>query len=317
MWFRNLRLYRLTKPFKLSAQQLNGQLESQAFHDCPRLQPFSYGWVAPLGRLGQELVHAANGRMLLCARREEKILPAGVIRDMVQDKVAQLEDERMRRVSRREKNLIRDDLLQELMPRALSRCTHTFAYIAPQEGWVVIDVSSQTRAEELLALLRKSLGSLAVVPLAVNQAPAAVMTRWLVERRLPPNFSLGSECVLRDSDETAAVVRCRNQDLLSTEIGTHIEAGKQAIRLSLVWNGGLSFVLDEDMSIKRLRFADVSEEKLDATDAEDAAARFDNDFAIMTLELARFIPQLLESFGGVNEDQDAGATTEDGDLVAA
>jgi len=317
MWFRNLRLYRLTKPFQMSAEQLNGALESQAFHDCPRLQPFSFGWVSPLGRQGQQLVHAANGRMLICARREEKILPAGVIRDMVQDKVAQLEEERQRKVSRREKNMIRDELLQELMPRALCRSTHTFAYIAPQEGWIITDVSSQTRAEELLALLRKSMGSLAVVPLAVNQSPAAIMTRWLIERRLPQEFDLGGECVLRDIDDVSGIVRCRNQDLLSPEIGTHIEAGKQVIRLSLVWKGGLSFVLDEDMSIKRLRFADLIEEQLADIGDDDEAARFDNDFAIMTLELARLIPLLLEQFGGVNEDQSAASASERGDLVAA
>jgi len=295
-------------------EQLNGKLESQAFHDCPRLQPFSFGWVSPLGRQGQQLVHAANGHMLICARREEKILPAGVIRDMVQDKVAMLEEERLRKVSRREKNMIRDELLQELMPRALSRSTHTFAYIAPQDGWIVIDVSSQSRAEELLALLRKSLGTLEVVPLAVNQAPAAIMTRWLTERRLPQGFELGGECVLRDSEEVSGIVRCRNLDLLSDEIGAHLEAGKQVVRLALAWAGGLSILLDDDMSVKRLRFTDVMQEQ--ATDvADDEAARFDNDFAIMTLELARFIPLLVEQFGGVNEDADQ--ETVNGDLVAA
>ena len=89
------------------------------------------------------------------------------------------------------------------------------------------------------------------------------------------------------------------------------------IRLSLIWQGGLSLVLDEDMSIKRLRFADVIEEKAADISDDDEAARFDNDFAIMTLELARFIPVLLEQFGGVNEDQDADTVTEAGDQVAA
>jgi recombination associated protein RdgC len=315
MWFRNLRFYRLTRPFDLSAEQLNERLESQAFHECPRMQPFSFGWVSPMGRQGRQLVHAANGHLLLCARREEKILPAGVIRDLVQDKVAALEEERQRKVSRREKNQIRDELLQELMPRALCRSIQTFAYIAPQAGWIVIDASSQTRAEELLALLRKSLGSLAVVPLAVNQAPAAIMTRWLSERRLPQGFEPGGECVLRDSDDVAAVVRCRNQELLGQEIAAHLEAGKQVIRLALVWGGTLSIVLDEDMSIKRLQFTDVIKEKAAEVGDSDEAARFDSDFAIMTLELARFIPVLLEAFGGFNED--AGQQADSGDLVAA
>ena len=304
MWFKNLRLYRFSKPFTLTAEQLNEQLEQQAFHDCPRMQPFSYGWTSPMGRHGSLLAHAANGRMLICARKEEKILPAGVIRDMVQEKVDALEDERMRKVGRRERNMIRDEILQELTPRALCRSAYTYAYIAPQDGFIAIDVTSQGRAEELLGLLRKTLGSLAVVPLVVQQSPAAVMTRWLSEQSVPEGFGLGSECVLRDIGEEAGVVRCRNQELLGSEIGAHIDAGKQVIRLALQWNGVMSLVLDDDMSVKRLRFSDVVEEKAADIDAEDEAARFDNDFAIMTLELARFIPVLVDLFGGVEEFDD-------------
>jgi recombination associated protein RdgC len=301
MWFKNLRLYRFTKPFMLTAEQLNEQLEQQAFYDCPRLQPFSYGWAPPLGRHSTLLTHAANGRILLCARKEEKILPAGVIRDMVQDKAAALEDERMRKVSRRERNMIRDEILQDLMPRALCRSVYTYAYIAPQDGVLVIDVTSQARAEELLGLLRKTLGSLAVVPVSVQQAPAAVMTRWLSERAVPEGFALGGECVLRDIGEEAGIVRCRNQELLGSEIRAHIDAGKQVVRLALQWNGLLSLILDEDMTIKRLRFTDVVEDQVADIAGDDEMARFDNDFAIMTLELARFIPMLVEVFGGIEE----------------
>ena len=314
MWFKNLRLYRLTRPFKLTAEQLNEQLEQQAFYDCPRLQPFSYGWAPPMGRHGRLLAHAANGRILLCARKEEKILPAGVIRDMVQDKVAGLEEERMRKVGRRERNMIRDEILQDLMPRALCRSSHTYAYIAPEEGILVVDVTSQVRAEELLGLLRKTLGSLAVTPVAVQQAPAAIMTRWLTERAVPEGFGLGSECVLRDIGEDAGIVRCRNQELLGSEIRAHLDAGKQVVRLAMQWNGVLSLVLDEDMSIKRLRFSDIVEEQAADITGDDEAARFDNDFAIMTLELARFIPALTELFGGL-EDTDSDQRADN--LVAA
>jgi recombination associated protein RdgC len=220
---------------------------------------------------------------------------------MVQDKAAALEDERMRKVSRRERNMIRDEILQDLMPRALCRSVYTYAYIAPQDGVLVIDVTSQARAEELLGLLRKTLGSLAVVPVSVQQAPAAVMTRWLSERAVPEGFALGGECVLRDIGEEAGIVRCRNQELLGSEIRAHIDAGKQVVRLALQWNGLLSLILDEDMTIKRLRFTDVVEDQVADIAGDDEMARFDNDFAIMTLELARFIPMLVEVFGGIEE----------------
>ncbi|OQX45537.1 MAG: hypothetical protein B0D86_03485, partial [Candidatus Sedimenticola endophacoides] len=36
--------------------------------------------------------------------------------------------------------------------------------------------------------------------------------------------------------------------------------------------------------------------------AEDAATRFDVDFALMSLELGRFIPRLIDTFGGIAEE---------------
>ncbi len=315
MWFKNLRLYRLTKPFALSAEELTDRLEQHAFYDCPRMQPSSYGWVSPMGRHGQLLVHAANGRIMICARKEEKILPATVIRDLVAEKVEDLEQERMRKVGRREKNTIKDEIIQELMPRALCRSMLTFAYIAPQDGFIAIDASSQVKAEEILGLLRKALGSLAVVPLSVAHAPAAIMTRWLTNSQsVPSGFELGSECVLRDSGEEASVVRCRNVDLQGHEIEAHIEAGKQSIRLAIHWKGLLSFLLDEDMSIKRLRFSDVVEDRVADGAGDDDAARFDNDFTLMSMELARLVPDLVELFGGLEELESSGLSD---DQVAA
>jgi recombination associated protein RdgC len=77
----------------------------------------------------------------------------------------------------------------------------------------------------------------------------------------------------------------------------HLRAGKQAVRLAVEWNQRLSCVLGDDLIIRRLRFADVLQEEA-ANSGEDAAALFDADFALMSLELAAFLPNLLEVFGG-------------------
>jgi len=54
----------------------------------------------------------------------------------------------------------------------------------------------------------------------------------------------------------------------------------------------LSFVLQDDLSIRRMRFdSAIMDEAGEAGD--DEVSRFDADFAIMTAELADFIPDLL------------------------
>ncbi|MEJ2347183.1 MAG: recombination-associated protein RdgC, partial [Gammaproteobacteria bacterium] len=164
MLFKNLRLYRLTAPFDLSPEQLHQHLLDRAFRACTSLEHFSYGWAPPLGRRGVQLVHAAGGYLLVCARREEKILPAAVIRDAVEEKAAAIEEQQGRPVRRRERSDLRDEMVQSLLPRALSRSTLTYAYIDPKGGWLVIDSANPRKADELVQLLRESLGTLALQP---------------------------------------------------------------------------------------------------------------------------------------------------------
>ncbi len=98
-------------------------------------------------------------------------------------------------------------------------------------------------------------------------------------------------------------MRCKGLDLQGDEIRNHLNAGMQVTKLSLTWDDSVSFVLDEELGIRRLKFGETLQDKLDDVDADDAAARFDAAFSLMTLELARLIPGLLEALGG--EDRSA------------
>ncbi len=71
--------------------------------------------------------------------------------------------------------------------------------------------------------------------------------------------------------------------------------------LSKCHSGQAPIVLQDDLSIKRLRFGDEILEQHNDIDSDDPYAAFDNDFSIMTLELSRFILRLLEMFGGENK----------------
>ena len=300
MWFSNLQLYRLTKPFTLSAELLAQQLEQHTFKPCGTLDLSSYGWVAPLGRDGAELVHAVGGYIMICARKEQKVVPATVVRERVQEKAEAIEAAQGRPVRRKERDTIKEEVIHTLLPHAFPRSTLTFAYIAPKENLIVVNAASAKRAEELLSCLRGSIGSLPAVAPSLAVAPSAVMTRWLNGDDVPYDFTLGDECELRDTVEDGGIIRCKRQDLTTEEIRVHLDAGKRAVKLAIDWQEHLSCVIQDDLTIKRLRFGDEILEQSHEADSDDAAAAFDNDFAIMTLELSRFIPRLLEVFGGEN-----------------
>jgi recombination associated protein RdgC len=301
MWFRNLRIYRLTRPFEADAAALEDALAGGRFSPCAGSEPWSLGWEPPLGEAGAPLVHAANGCLLVCARREEKVLPAAVVRERLAERAGEIETREGRPLGRQARTRLREDIVHELLPHAFARSTRVHAYVDPGRGWVVVDSPSPRRAEELIGLLRDGLGSLPVRPLAPRSDPPTVMTGWLLGRTDSAPFQAGDECELRDPSSDGAVVRCRRQDLGAEEVRGHLEAGKQVRRLAVSWGERLTCRIEEDLGLKQLRFPDVLLEEGAEAGGGDEAARLDADFALMSLELARFIPSLLEAFGGEAE----------------
>ena len=305
MWFRNLQVYRLGKAFDLTPEAFDERLRGAEFSGCKRMDMLTSGWTPPLGRAGRQLVHAANGYLMICARKEEKIIPAGVVKQLLDDKVAEIELAEDREIYRRERRRMKEDIIVNILPHALSRITDQCAYIDVRNRMMVVDAASPARAEALVSQLRTTLGRFAATPVSIKQSLSAVMTRWLNGEAMPGDLELGLECELRHPDPAGGVVSCRHQDLGAGEVRNHISNGKYAIKLALQWKDRLSFVLHEDMSIKRLRFEDIIKDARDDTVADDAATRFDLDFSLMTLELAEFLPQLFAMLGGEELSQEA------------
>jgi recombination associated protein RdgC len=297
MWFRNLQLYRLGQSFELTPELLDERLHASAFRGCGRMELVASGWASPLGRVGQQLVHAANGYIMVCMRKEEKILPAGVIRQLLDDKVAEVEAAESREIYRREKLRMKEEIIVDLLPRALTRISNLFAYIDVRHGLLVVDSPSASKAETLVSLLRNTLGRFPATPVQVRHSTTDAMTRWLSGEALPQGFTPMDECLLRHPDPDGGVISCKHQDLGAAEVRNHIRNGKFAVRLAMQWRERLSFVLHDDLSIKRLRFEDIvraAEQDVD----DDPLARFDQDFSLLVLELAEFLPALLAALGG-------------------
>ena len=296
MWFKNLYIFAFTKPFQWQEQDLEKQLNENLFTPCASTEISHFGWVNALGKHGQSTVHYANNNILLCARKEEKIVPAPVIKDMLEEKVSQHELEHSRSATKKEKEQFKEDILFQLLPRAFSRVTDTHGYISPAENIIVINTSSRAKAEDFLALLRKSLGTLPVTSPSPEIAPDELMTDWLTDKNIGDSFQLGMEAEFHAVGDDGAVVRVKNQDLGSDEIKSHLEADKYVVKLALEWDDAMSFILCDDLAIKRLKFFDVLQEQNDDIDKDDVVAKIDADFSLMAGEINRLVNELFAEF---------------------
>jgi recombination associated protein RdgC len=298
MWFRNLRAYRLPERLGLNAEAMAQRLESRPFTPCRPAQPLSAGWVAALDDSVESLVHAAGPYWLLRLKREEKLLPSSVIRDEVGSRVLQIQTAEARKVHRKERLQLTDEVTQDLMPRAFTRARSIEAMVFEKDGWLWVNNASAPRAEDFLSALREALGSLPAVLPVTRKNPAAVMSEWLLHDQLPEGFELGTEADLVEPGEEGGVVRARSMLLDCDEIRAHIESGKQVQRLALAWQGRLEFVLGADLVIRRLKFAEALTTAHDDIN-EDPLARRDADFLLMSETLAELWPALLQAFGGL------------------
>lgn len=129
-------------------------------------------------------------------------------------------------------------------------------------------------------------------------APTATLTDWVKTQEAAGDFHVLDECELRDTHEDGGVVRCKRQDLTSEEIQLHLTAGKLVTQLSLAWSDKLSFVLDDKLAVKRLRFEDLLQEQAEKDGGEDALGQLDASFTLMMLTFAEFLPALFEALGG-------------------
>lgn len=184
LWFKNLMVYRLSREVSLSADEMEKQLSAFSFTPCGSQDMAKTGWVSPMGSHSDALTHTVNGQIVICARKEEKILPSPVIKQELQDKIERLEGEQHRKLKKTEKDSLKDEVLHSLLPRAFSRFNQTFLWIDTVNDLIMVDAASAKRAEDTLALLRKSLGSLPVVPLTLENPIELTLTEWVRSKNI-------------------------------------------------------------------------------------------------------------------------------------
>lgn len=283
MLFKNAKFYNLTAAVNLA--EIESQLAELAFRPCGSMETSTMGWASPVPQ-GQALCHVANGFYTVALKKEERLLPSRVINRELSEKVEAIEAETGSPVGKKAQSDLKQEIITRLLPQAFTDHSCTYGTIIPESNLVIVNAPSDKAAEAFLAMLRKTLGSLPVVPL-VRHNISMDLTQWL-NCSTPAKVELLEEADLKATDDTGSTIKAKNTALDSEEIQQHLDAGKLVQKVGIEFDEAFTAVFDNDGSLKRIKFTDrVIEENSDIP-KDQVAAKFDADVVLGVSLLAQF-----------------------------
>ena len=240
-----------------------------------------------MGRNTKALLHQSSNRILMQAQLQSRILPASVVRDSLNERVDDIEQKEDRKVSAREKKELREDIELELLPKAFLKNERILLWVDLDNGLVFVNTSSSAKSENIISLLRKSLGSFPGTPFEAKNITMMSNDAMYLPTK---NFQYTDEIKLsNDKGEKANFqgVPIQSEDLESWRSGLFECKG-----LGLCWNDKISFVINEKSEIKKIKFLDLIEEQMAEEDPETFAEKLDIEFSIISGEMAQLAKEL-------------------------
>lgn len=320
---KTISLYRLTRPIDLVSEAAASQFLATEFFPRMPSAASSIGWAPIMTKLTDGyfadrytmrkmaesdpaakaaipqpvFVHQCDGHILLRLVRDQAVVPPAQLQQLLASKVEAIEHQQGRALKKKEKEAIKEDILATLLPHAYTKRTSTYLWYQPSSGLMAVFAKGKA-ADDMLAMLRKTIGSLPALPIAVKNPPEVTMTTWLQEATIPAGFLLEDQAELRSAMQHGGIARFKQQDLMTDEVKNHLVKDKLVTKLSLNWGDTVSFTLSDDLSITGMKWSDELMEKNDDINDENPLSRLDADIALLAGEMSNFVPALLDALGG-------------------
>jgi recombination associated protein RdgC len=304
--FKNALIYRIEHWEPLAPAELESRLAGLSFVECGATQQESAGWVAPSGDAAGPFAESVAGQWVFKLCTETKAVPGGVVKIQLESRLAAIEQQTGRRPRGKQLRELKEDLVHALLPRAFPKRADTVVWLDPQAGMAWVGAASSKRADAVVTRLVELMGgALKLALLQTALSPATAMSHWLTEQEAPAGFSIDRDCELKQPDSEKSAVRYARHTLDIAEVGEHIRQGKLPTQLALTWEGRVSFVLTEALTLKKIQVLDgvLEGAGVDAANAGKDDNGFDADVAITTGELRRLLPALISALGGLHERQ--------------
>lgn len=292
--FRNIRYYRVDNLWPDSEEELSATLAKAAFEPCGPLTERSSGWMPVFADAGDSLARRVNGADLLKLRSQSRVLPPAAINEELENRIEEFRTRMGESPSPREKRRLKAETRDELLPKAMLKSDKIWGYFDISEKIIGIDTAQESVAERFLRRLRVPFGDLNLTPLQYRKPVGELLTSIFLGGA-PKQFLPGRECRMQDAADKSSTVRWSAFDLTDRTIRDHVANGMRLTHLAIEYDNVLSFVLDEDGVMTKLRLLGMDEDKeID----NDPLARLDAEFALTTGVLRQLLLDTGKLLGG-------------------
>ncbi len=291
--FRSVRFYRFRSDWPASEEALSESLALSAFHPCGAYAEQSAGWEPPAGDAAPGLARRIAGVDLLRLRHQSRLLPTAAIEDALETRLEEYRARTQEEPSRRDIRRLKEQVREELLPKALLKSERTQGLVMASEGLIGIDTLSAPRAERFLDHLRAPLGSLEVVPLE-HARPFDELLMRIFLGDAPRGFILGRECRMYDPADPKATVRCSDMDLADPAVRKHVKDGMRLTHLGVEFGNVLSCVIDQTGGLGKLKLLGTDEE----SDDENPLAQLDAEIALLAGTLRELLAAIEQALSG-------------------
>ncbi|MCO6549903.1 MAG: recombination-associated protein RdgC [Gilliamella sp.] len=287
MFFKNLIIYQFDKNNAIERLD-NDMLKNMAFTPCGPTDSIKKGFVSPIDD-DDVLKLQVQGHSLLKLRIESKLLPASVIKKKTAERIEQLEQKLGRSVTKSERLRAKDDVIVDLLPVAFTKDQYVYVWINDKDKFIAVEIASFKKAEDVLALIRKELGALALKPLSVENNISFTLKEWVCNDNTPPNFFVLNDAMLADPLEGNGKIKLIDENLTAEEVKSYLNGGREIKSLSFSYKQQTVFTVNTELVFSKISFSSEMLDENSDISLDDKAKRIEADFFLVANELANLI----------------------------
>lgn len=300
-----------------NAKLMEEHLKEAAFTPASEFTTGSHGFVP--NEITGYLVSSFAGGYSITLRIDEKVIPSSAVNSEVDHKVKEIEAENPDyKVSHKERLAIKESVIADHIPTALTKTTLVNAYYHIEDGFLYIDTSSRNIARVFMGLIVSSVGSVKTETINVSGLKYGLTTRFNAMLAGAPDRDVFGELYVtnnvtlarKQQGEAKEVVNYRNIELASCDdlqdlIGSHFQV--ESISLA---NDHLEFKLDCEFKLKSLDWCtDEQDQELEGLNSKIEA--WEIEVAAKVIILNDVVRKMIDIF---KYQEDANSEDAKGDL---